>query len=135
MGKPPTAPAFEFTQFEPWQPRASFKTNFPQGKAHCEKGKEDTGETERAPPHRKWGRKVKVKLLSRVRRFATWWTVAHQAPPSMEFSRQEYTGVGCHFLFQGIFPTQGSNPGLDSGFLRRPELDFFFFLSFFDHAT
>ena len=22
------------------------------------------------------------------------------------------TGVGCHFLPQGIFPTQGSNPGL-----------------------
>jgi len=22
------------------------------------------------------------------------------------------TGVGCHFLFQRIFPTQGSNPGL-----------------------
>ena len=22
------------------------------------------------------------------------------------------TGVGCHSLFQGIFPTQGSNPGL-----------------------
>ena len=22
------------------------------------------------------------------------------------------TGVDCHFLFQGIFPTQGSNPGL-----------------------
>ena len=22
------------------------------------------------------------------------------------------TGVGCHFLFQGIFPTQGSNPHL-----------------------
>ena len=22
------------------------------------------------------------------------------------------TGVGCHFLVQGIFPTQGSNPGL-----------------------
>ena len=22
------------------------------------------------------------------------------------------TGVGCHFLFQGIFSTQGSNPGL-----------------------
>ena len=22
------------------------------------------------------------------------------------------TGVGCHFLFQGIFPTQRSNPGL-----------------------
>ena len=28
-----------------------------------------------------------------------------------EFSRQN-TGVGCHALLQGIFPTQGSNPGL-----------------------
>ena len=32
----------------------------------------------------------KVKLLSRVRLFATPWTVAHQASQSMEFSRQEY---------------------------------------------
>ena len=44
--------------------------------------------------------------------FATPWTVAHQGPPSFEFSRQEYWGVGYHFLLQGIFPTQGSNPGL-----------------------
>ena len=36
----------------------------------------------------KW--KVKVKSLSRVRLLATPWTAAHQAPPSMEFSRQEY---------------------------------------------
>ena len=36
------------------------------------------------------------------------WTVAHQAPLPMEFSRQEY-GVGCHFLLQDVFPTQGSN--------------------------
>ena len=34
--------------------------------------------------------KVKVKSLSRVRLFVTPWTVAHQAPPSMGFSRQEY---------------------------------------------
>ena len=34
--------------------------------------------------------KVKVKSLSRVWLFATPWTVAHQAPPSMGFSRQEY---------------------------------------------
>ena len=34
--------------------------------------------------------KVKVKSLSCVRLFATPWTVAHQAPPSMGFSRQEY---------------------------------------------
>ena len=33
---------------------------------------------------------VKVKLLSGVRLFATPWTVAYQAPQSMEFSRQEY---------------------------------------------
>jgi len=37
-----------------------------------------------------WKWKVKVKLLSRVRLFATLWTAAHQAPPSMGFSRQEY---------------------------------------------
>ena len=36
----------------------------------------------------KW--KVKVKSLSRVQLLATPWTVAHQAPPSMGFSRQEY---------------------------------------------
>ena len=37
-----------------------------------------------------WKWKVKVKSLSRVRLFATPWTAAHQAPPSMGFSRQEY---------------------------------------------
>ena len=37
-----------------------------------------------------WKWKVKVKTLSRVRLFATPWTAAHQAPPSMGFSRQEY---------------------------------------------
>ena len=31
--------------------------------------------------------KVKVKLLSHVRLFATPWTIAHQGPPSLEFSR------------------------------------------------
>ena len=34
--------------------------------------------------------KVKVKSLSRVRLCATPWTAAHQAPPSMGFSRREY---------------------------------------------
>ena len=37
-----------------------------------------------------WKWKIKVKSLSRVRLLATPWTAAHQAPPSMEFSRQEY---------------------------------------------
>ena len=39
--------------------------------------------------------------------FVAPWTVAHQAPLSMGFSRQ--TGVGCHFLFLGILTTQGFN--------------------------
>ena len=34
--------------------------------------------------------KWKVKSLSRVQLFMTPWTAAHQAPPSMGFSRQEY---------------------------------------------
>ena len=38
------------------------------------------------------------------------WTIACQVPLSMGFSRQEYWS-GLHALLQGIFPTQGSNPG------------------------
>ena len=53
---------------------------------------------------------VQYKSLSCVRLFATPSTVAHLAPLSMEFSRQAY-GVGCDFLLQRIFPTQGSNLG------------------------
>ena len=34
-----------------------------------------------------------MKSLSHVRLFATPWTVAYQAPPSMGFSRQEYWSV------------------------------------------
>ena len=37
-----------------------------------------------------WKWKVKVKSLSPVWLSATPWTAAHQAPPSMGFSRQEY---------------------------------------------
>ena len=49
--------------------------------------------------------------LSRIQLFATTWTVAHLAPLSMGFSRQEYwSGLPC--LLQGVFSTQGSNPGL-----------------------
>ena len=37
-----------------------------------------------------WKWKVKGKSLSQVRLLATPWTAAHQAPPSMGFSRQEW---------------------------------------------
>ena len=59
-------------------------------------------------------KKVKVKLLSRVQLFATPWTVAHQAPPSMGFSRQEYWS-GLPFPSPGDHP----NPGTE---LRSPAL-------------
>ena len=39
------------------------------------------------------------------------WILAVQAHLSREFSRKN-TGVGCHFLLQGIFLIQGSNPCL-----------------------
>ena len=51
-----------------------------------------------------WKWKVKVKLLSRVRLLATPWTSAHQAPPSMGFSRQEYrNGVPLPNVWQLIY--------------------------------
>ena len=56
-----------------------------------------------------------VCMLSRcscVQLFATLWTVAHQAPLSMGFSRQDNTGVGCYGFLQGIFPTRRSNQHL-----------------------
>ena len=46
--------------------------------------------------------------FSHVWLFVTPWTVAHKAPLSMGFSGKN-TGVGCHFLLQGIFPTRGSS--------------------------
>ena len=46
--------------------------------------------------------------LSHVWLFLTPWSVAHQAALSMGFSN---TGVGCHPLLQGIFPTEELNPG------------------------
>ena len=53
----------------------------------------------------------KVKSLSCVQLFVTPWNVPCQAPLSMGFPGKS-TGVGGHFLLQGIFPTQGPNSGL-----------------------
>ena len=53
--------------------------------------------------------KVKVKLLSRVRLFATLWTVAHQAPPPMGFSKQEYWS-GLPFPSAWDLPNPGIKP-------------------------
>ena len=50
-----------------------------------------------------------MKLLSHVRPFATPWTVAHEAPPSVGFSRQEYWS-GLPFPSPGDLPDQGIEP-------------------------
>ena len=52
-----------------------------------------------------------LRCFSHVLLFATPGTVAHQAPLSMG-SPGKNTGVGCHALLQGNFPTQESNRGL-----------------------
>ena len=48
-------------------------------------------------------RKGKGKSLSRVRLSGTPWTTAHQAPPSMGFSRQEYLFLYGSFLWCTAF--------------------------------
>ena len=83
-----------------------------------------------------WMWKMKVKLLSCVRLFATAWTAAHQAPPPMGFSRQEYwSGVpspspigrkpkNIYYIFKFCFlsniqkdenPINTYGPGCDGG--------------------
>ena len=52
----------------------------------------------------------RVKSLSRVWLFATWWTVAYKASPSMGFSRQEYWS-GLPFPSPGDLPDPGIEPG------------------------
>ena len=52
---------------------------------------------------------MNVKSLSHVQLFATPWTVAHQTPPSMGFSRQEYWS-GLPFLSPGDLPDPGIEP-------------------------
>ena len=66
-GSPPGFPSLGFSRQEHWN-----GSPFP------------------SPMHESGKWKMKVKLLSHVRLFATPWTVAYQAPPSMGFSRQEY---------------------------------------------
>ena len=57
---------------------------------------------------------TEVKSFSRVQLFATPWTVAYQAPPSLGFSRQKYWS-GFPFPSPGDLP----NPGIEA---RSPAL-------------
>ena len=60
------------------------------------------------------------ELLSCVQLFLTLWTVACQAPLSMGFFKQEYWS-GFYVLLQGIFLTQGTNPGLHCRQILYPQ--------------
>jgi len=51
-------------------------------------------------------------LLSHVLLFVTPWIVAHQPPLSMGILQARIVEWFPHALLQGIFPTQGLNPGL-----------------------
>ena len=62
------------------------------------------------PIPKKQSERKKVKSLSHVQLFATPWTVAYQAPPSMGFSRQEYWS-GLPFPSPGDLPDPGIEPG------------------------
>ena len=62
-----------------------------------------------------------LSLFSHVRPFETPWTVAHQAPLSMGFSRQEqWSGLACpplgDLLDPGIEPESLMSPALAGGF-------------------
>ena len=63
------------------------------------------------------GASASAQSLSRVRLFVTPWTVAHQAPLSMGFSRQEYWG-GLPLPPPGDLP----DPGIESAPLASPAL-------------
>ena len=66
---------------------------------------------QRTMPSEKNTKPQSPQSLSRVQLFATPQAVAGQAPRPWD-SPGKSTGVGCHFLLQGIFPNQGSNSGL-----------------------
>ena len=57
-----------------------------------------------------WTLPCEWQLLSRVLLLATPWTIAHQPPLSMEFSRQKYCS-GLPFPSPGDLPDPGIKPG------------------------
>ena len=57
------------------------------------------------------GKRTMASIVNRVQLFAIPWTVAHQAPLSMEFFKQEYQ-AGLPFPPPGDLPYPGLNPGL-----------------------
>ena len=63
-------------------------------------------------------------VLSRVQLFVTPWTIAHQAPLSVGFSKQDYWS-GLPFPFPGDLP----DPGIETVFLVSPAFPGRFFIT------
>ena len=88
----------------------------PRKAAHCLQ--KEVGKNTKDKKRDKRGRdgapswESKVKSLSCARLFATPWLVACTKLLRPWDFQGKSTGLGCHFLLQGIIPTQGSNPGL-----------------------
>ena len=55
---------------------------------------------------------MELLVRSVVSDSVTSWTIARHGILCPWHSPGKNTGVGCHALLQGIFPTQGSSPGL-----------------------
>ena len=76
-----------------------------------------------------WKWKMKVKSLSHVWLLATPWTVAHQAPPSMGFSRQEYWN-GVPLPSPSVLATQHIYSDIGTGTSHLAHLPSKFVISF-----
>ena len=78
---------------------------------------------------------MKVKSLSRVRLFATPWTIAYQVLLSKGFSRQEYWR-GWPFPSPGNLPNPGIEPGSPAlwaeASLSEPPGTVFFFIVYYN---
>ena len=71
----------------------------------CASGRFFTAE----PPRSPYDLMLLLSRFSRVRHFVTQWTIVHQAPLSMDFSRQEHWS-GLPFPLLGDLPSSGIEP-------------------------
>ena len=88
------------------------------------------GQGTKIPPIDSEQKCLLFQQLSRVQLFATPWTVATRLLCPQD-SSDKNTGVGCHFLLQGIFPTQGLNLSLlcllhwqSGSLLGKPQINY-----------
>ena len=85
-----------------WVAMPSWGSSWPRDQTHISYVPGQAGSLPLVPPE--W-----VQSLSRVQLFATPWSIAHQAPLSMGFSRQEYWS-GLPFPSPGDLPNPGIEP-------------------------